>query len=195
MLCGCTTTSIWSKDVPNSSCASMTSSPLFISVDESMVIFGPIDHVGWANASSIDTSARLAALRPRNGPPLAVSTTRDTSRSALTDERRHWWTAQCSLSTGTSSAPGVARSGCTTGPAAIRLSLLASANRLPAAQRGDGDRQAGEADDGVDHDVGIVGQVAQLGDHLSEGQARRRPGSLRRDRPRRPPSGGTRAPG
>ena len=56
---------------------------------------------------------------------------RATSRSASADERRHWCTAQCSLSTGTSSAPGVARSGCTTGPAAIRLSLLASASRLP----------------------------------------------------------------
>ena len=40
--------------------------------------------------------------------------------------------AQCSESTGTSSAPGVARSGCTTGPAAISDSLLASASRLPA---------------------------------------------------------------
>ena len=44
----------------------------------------------------------------------------------------HWWTAQCSLSTGISSAPGVARNGCTTGPAAIKLSLFASASRFPA---------------------------------------------------------------
>jgi len=40
--------------------------------------------------------------------------------------------AQCSESTGTSSAPGVARARCTTGPPAIRLSLLASPRRLPA---------------------------------------------------------------
>ena len=40
--------------------------------------------------------------------------------------------AQCSESTGTSSAPGTWRRGCTTGAAAIRLSLLARARRLPA---------------------------------------------------------------
>src|SRR6056297_78868 len=110
----------------------MTSSPLFISVLESTVIFGPMLHVGWARAASTVTSASSAAERPRNGPPLAVSSSRCTSRSAATDDRRHWWSAQCSLSTGTSSAPGRARSGCTTGPAAIRLSLFASASRLPA---------------------------------------------------------------
>ena len=36
--------------MPNSSWASITSSPLFISVLESMVIFGPMLHVGWASA-------------------------------------------------------------------------------------------------------------------------------------------------
>jgi hypothetical protein len=36
---------------PNSSWASMTSRPLFMSVDESTVIFGPMLHVGWARAS------------------------------------------------------------------------------------------------------------------------------------------------
>ena len=52
----------------------MTSRPLFISVDESTVIFGPIDQVGWASASSTVTAASSARVRPRNGPPLAVST-------------------------------------------------------------------------------------------------------------------------
>ena len=47
------------------------------------------------------------------------------------DERRHWCNAQCSESTGTSSAPSTSRNGCTTGPAAIRLSLLASPSRHP----------------------------------------------------------------
>ena len=46
----------------NSQCASMTSSPLFISVAESMVIFGPIRHVGWRSASSGVTSCE-----PRGG--------------------------------------------------------------------------------------------------------------------------------
>ena len=67
--CGCTTTSIWSKPsrrpaspagAPNSSWASITSRPLFISVDESTVIFGPIDQVGWARASSTVTAASSA---------------------------------------------------------------------------------------------------------------------------------------
>ena len=49
--CGCTTTSMRSKSTPNSSWASITSRPLFMSVDESIVIFGPIDHVGCASAS------------------------------------------------------------------------------------------------------------------------------------------------
>ena len=43
---GCTTTSIWSKSTPNSSWASITSRPLFMSVDESTVILGPMFQVG-----------------------------------------------------------------------------------------------------------------------------------------------------
>ena len=111
----------------------MTSRPLFISVEESTVIFGPIDHVGWARASATVTDAKSSGRRPRNGPPDAVSTIRaDFADAAPEPARRHWWMAQCSESTGMSSAPGVDRSGCTTGPAAISDSLLASARRLPA---------------------------------------------------------------
>src|SRR5436190_1827731 len=104
--CGCTTTSMRSKPTSNSSLASITSRPLFMSVDESTVIFGPIDHVGCASASSMVTFARSAGVRPRNGPPLAVSTMRATS--SWLPARRHWCTALCSLSTGTIS-PGGAR--------------------------------------------------------------------------------------
>ena len=103
-----------------------------MSVDESTVIFGPMLHVGWANASSTVTCDRSSSVRPRNGPPLAVRTMRDTSTPGRTVDRRHWCTAQCSLSTGTISAPGVTRSGRTTGPAAMRDSLLANARRRPA---------------------------------------------------------------
>ena len=46
--------------------------------------------------------------------------------------RRHCQIAECSESTGTISPPPAARALATTGPAAIRLSLLASASRLPA---------------------------------------------------------------
>ena len=121
-----------------------------------------------------------------------MSTIRATSRPASADDRRHWCTAQCSLSTGTSSAPGVDRNGCTTGPAAIRLSLLASASRLPAAQRGDRDRQAGEADDGVDDDVGGLDQVGQVVDDRGRRAARRRPRHAAPGRRRRRARGGTR---
>ena len=51
--------------------ASITSSPLFISVAESIVIFAPIDHVGCASACSGVTPssslARAAAERPARG--------------------------------------------------------------------------------------------------------------------------------
>ena len=54
-----------------------------MSVDESIVIFGPIDQVGWARASSTVTSASSAFDRPRNGPPDAVSTMRLTQSPRL----------------------------------------------------------------------------------------------------------------
>ena len=79
--CGCTTTAIWDAGAPNSQCASITSSPLFINVAESIVIFGPICHVGCFSASSAVTRSRLACARPRNGPPDAVSTRRRSSRA------------------------------------------------------------------------------------------------------------------
>src|SRR6478609_4423629 len=111
----------------------MTSRPLFMRVEESTVILGPMLHVGWARASATVTWARSSAVRPRNGPPLAVSSSRST-RFLLSVARRHWWMAPCSLSTGTSSAPGVRRARCTTGPAAMSDSLLASARRRPASR-------------------------------------------------------------
>src|SRR3954447_8725090 len=63
-----------SYGVANRWWASMSSSPLFISVAESIVILPPIAHVGWRSASSTVTPASSARVRPRNGPPLAVST-------------------------------------------------------------------------------------------------------------------------
>ena len=47
---------------------------MFASVAESIVIFGPIDQVGCASASSGVTSASSSRVLPRNGPPLAVTT-------------------------------------------------------------------------------------------------------------------------
>ena len=60
-------------------CASMTSSALFASVAESIVILAPIDHVGCRRASAGVTVARRRVVHWRNGPPEAVSVTRATS--------------------------------------------------------------------------------------------------------------------
>ena len=99
-------------------------------VDESIVIFGPIFQVGCASASSRVTSPSSSSLRPRKGPPDAVMSSRATSSGRLT-EFKHWWTAQCSESTGTISAPGGARARWTIGAPAISDSLLARARRRP----------------------------------------------------------------
>ena len=79
-----------SPSMPKSRLASITSSPLFIIVAESMVFFVPIRQVGWARAAA--RSARSIASRGvrQNGPPEAVSTIAATldrllSRQALKD--------------------------------------------------------------------------------------------------------------
>ena len=80
--CGCTTTSMASNGTSKSRWASMTSSPLFISVAELIVTRGPMAHVGCASACSTVTSSSAARSQPRKGPPLAVRTSRRTSRGA-----------------------------------------------------------------------------------------------------------------
>ena len=127
-LVGCTTTSIRSNGIPKSRCASITSSPLLTRVAELIVTTGPMSHVGCVERLSGVTSASSSRLRPRNGPPLAVSTSRRTSSAR--PPRRHCASALCSLSTGTI-WPGFA-SPVTTGPPMISDSLLASARVLPA---------------------------------------------------------------
>src|SRR5688500_7930545 len=57
-----------------------------------MVTTGPMAQVGWASACSTVTSASASAGRPRNGPPLAVSTSRATSPRV--PPRRHWTGAE-----------------------------------------------------------------------------------------------------
>ena len=126
--CGCTTTSTLSRPKPNSRCASITSRPLFTSVAELVVTSGPIFHVGCASACSGVTHASRSLGQPRNGPPLAVSTSRLTSEFA--PARRHWAIVECSESTGTI-CPGLARL-VTSGPPMISDSLLASARVRPA---------------------------------------------------------------
>ena len=87
------------------------------------------DKTAYGNQLYRQVCATLIAMSRRRAPlisspvlwTISVSETSRWPASNAIDERRHWCTAQCSLSTGTSSAPGVERSGCTTGPAAIRL--------------------------------------------------------------------------
>ena len=81
-LSGWITTSIASRGTPNSQCASITSSPLFIIVAESTLILRPITQFGCAHASSGVTRASSASGRVRNGPPDAVSRMRRTPAAA-----------------------------------------------------------------------------------------------------------------
>src|SRR5580693_4659975 len=128
--CGCTTTSTRSSENPNSRCASITSRPLFTSVAELIVISGPMFQVGWASAWRGVTVSSRSRLQPRNGPPLAVSTSLRTSE--LLPARRHWAIVECSESTGTI-CPGLALL-VTSAPPMISDSLFASARVRPASR-------------------------------------------------------------
>ena len=151
--CGCTTTSMRSNGMSKSRCASMTSSPLLTSVAEFVVMTRPIAKFGWASACSGVTSASSARVRPRNGPPLAVTTSRRTSSAR--PPRRHWAMAECSLSTGTI-WPGAA-SALTSGPADDERLLVGERERGAGAQRGERRLEADGAGDAVDDDVGLAG--------------------------------------
>ena len=118
-----------STGTSNSRCASISSRPLFISEAEFTVTTGPIAQVGWASASSTVTFLMSSRLRPRNGPPDAVSTMRRTSSRA--PPRSACAMAECSESTGTI-WPGAAAA-FTSAPPTTSDSLFASARLEPAA--------------------------------------------------------------
>ena len=73
MLPGWTTTCMRSAGTSKSHDASMTSSPLFTMVAESMVIFLPMLQLGCLSASSTVTCSSISLVYPKNGPPDAVS--------------------------------------------------------------------------------------------------------------------------
>ena len=123
-------TSTRSTGRPNSHWASITSSPLLTSVAESMVIFFPMDQVGWRRASSGVMAANAFWGSVRNGPPEAVRTIRRTE--PVSPLSRHWKMAECSLSTGRIRVPRARASAVTKAPAITRVSLLASASVFPA---------------------------------------------------------------
>ena len=160
--CGWTTTSMRSYPTPNSSWASITSRPLFMRVDESTVIFGPIFHVGWARASSMVTDASSARLRPRNGPPLAVSTIRCTRSGRPPPQRLQALVDRAvlavdrdQLGAGGLPHPRDHR------PAGDQRLLVGQREAPPGGQRRQGDAQAGEADDAVDAHVGLGAQAGE----------------------------------
>ncbi len=76
----------------------MTSRPLLTRVAELIVMTGPIAQVGWASACSRVTSASSSRVRPRKGPPEAVTTSLRTS--ARVPAASAWKSAACSESTG-----------------------------------------------------------------------------------------------
>src|SRR3954452_6822041 len=124
----------------------MTSSPLFASVAEAIVILAPIVQVGWRSACSGVTAAISSAVASRNGPPDAVRTRLATA--VMASPTRHCQIAECSESIGRSQASGLAyapsgsdaavlaassrASGITRCPPATRVSLFAVATTLPA---------------------------------------------------------------
>ncbi len=107
----------------------MISSPLFIIVAESMVIFGPIDQLGCLSACS-RVAPRIASMgQSRNGPPEAVRMIRRTSSRSPAPNA--WKIALCSESTGSTVAPAAAARCIKMLPAQTRHSLLASATMAP----------------------------------------------------------------
>ena len=113
-----------------------------------------MSHVGCASASAGPTSRRSSVVRPRNGPPDAVSTS-DRIASACSPAV-HCSSAECSESTGSSRRPERATSASTSGPPATSDSLLASARSAPERERRQRGVEPGRADDGVQHDVGAA---------------------------------------
>ena len=110
---------------------------MFIRLALSTVIFLPMLQLGWLVASATVAFTRSAASQSRKAPPEAVSWMRRSPGVGMPVERRavsaqgvpcrHWKMAECSESAGNSREPLLANSGNTTGPAAIRVSLLARA--------------------------------------------------------------------
>ena len=131
----------------------MTSRPLFISVAESIVIFGPIVHTGWVRASFTLAFASSLRVQPRNGPPEPVMITR--LRSSRRSPRRACASAACSESTGSSRSGSPLIRSMTSSPPTTRDSLFASASVLPLCSAARVGAEARGADQGVQHHVGL----------------------------------------
>ena len=135
MLCGCTTTSIFSAWQRRRS-------------QRASILFQPfIEHGGRVDGdlcgpcSRWDASAPVPAwhvsqvalpVQVRKAPPEAVRIRRETASGPPWLPFRHWKMALCSLSTGSTCTPARRAFSMTICPAMTRISLLAMARSLPA---------------------------------------------------------------
>ena len=122
-------TRIRSAPIPKNSLVSMTSIALLKSDALSMVIRWPMSQFGWVAASSGVARAIRSSGQSRKAPPEAVMVMCSTCSSR--PPARHCAMAECSLSTGISSAPAARAVASISGPAQTMLSLLASASAAP----------------------------------------------------------------
>src|SRR6266498_2418662 len=122
--------SIRRESMSKSQRASITSSPLFMSVAESMVILSPIDQFGCLSARAGVTSRSSGPGTVRRGPPLAVRMRRRTSSRLW--PASDWWIALCSESTGRIVTPRSAARRTSSSPARTSDSLFASPTVFPA---------------------------------------------------------------
>ena len=176
---GCTTTSIASYGTPKSQCASISSSPLFASVAESIVIFGPIRQVGMGErllrGHVRELVARAAAERPAGrGEDEACDASPVTSLEALVERRvlavDRQEQASPTLLRGEGELAG--------GDEAL---LVRERERDAVLERPECRPDARESDDGVQDDVGNAALQQVERDRRRPGRARRH--ARRRARP------------
>ena len=165
MLCGCSTAVHWSARRPKSHCASISSRPLLARVAESTVIFGPMAQFGCLSASAGVTCASRSGGQSRNAPPLAVSTIRRTpacgmalealeDRAVLAVHRQEFRAV----------LPGRGHDELA---GEHENFLRGEGEVLARGEGGEGGLEAGGADDGDEHEVGL----GQLGERDEPAQA------------------------
>jgi len=178
----------------NNSCGPrMTSRHLFMSVEESTVIFGPICHVGGRRLGDRDAGELVALAAAERSTDAVITGGR---------VRRH----RCGQGTGGwRSAPSRSDEERALG-AARRLDhrragderLLVGQCQAPHSRAAKGHGQPGETHHGVDHDVGGLGgghQPLLAGEHLGAGRKRRARSAASDSSPMRPARGGAGPPG
>ena len=142
----------------------MASSPLFMSVDESIVIFGPIVHVGCASASAAVTvassRARAAAERPAGRRQPDAGDIAGVLAQVALEDRRVLGVDRQQLSRLGEPRDELA--------ADDERLLVGERERLVGRERGDRGAQTGSAHERVEHDVGL-GAGRELDDRLGAG--------------------------